>query len=342
MTVDDPPFLFSMPRHNMFRTDPLREKIEPFPKYLEPSERPEAERPKGHHNFAWSSEARGAEVLQYITSFALNPVRSKYSYFSMNLSDIKDPDPFLWGGGLDSGNVWFWRTHTILEAPKENGYPTRPHITMTTTVDRVGQDNSIFYEELIPLVCAMRNRADQPKIPPQEWESAFELWDETYDGKLVFEREKTFPILMLSFLGPQHARVFYARIKDDEVIIGQSKLYSFERKDNANIELFARLLLSAPARSMEIKYAAFPTWFTVTSSFSPRTRLTPDAARDSLTGAWIDRSWRQGGGSILSTTTGPISFRPFSHRQPAHPAYCCFLHQVVILCNYTAALPEYK
>ncbi|KAJ9197747.1 hypothetical protein DTO164E3_5601 [Paecilomyces variotii] len=252
MTVDDPPFLFSMPRHDVFRTDPLREKIEPFPKYLEPSERPEAERPEGHHNFAWSSEARGAEVLQYITSFALNPVRSKYSYFSMNLSDIKDPDPFLWGGGLDSGNVWFWRTHTILEAPKENGYPTRPHITMTTTVDRVGQDNSIFYEELIPLVCAMRNRADQPKIPPQEWESAFELWDETYDGKLVFEREKTFPILMLSFLGPQHARVFYARIKDDEVIIGQSKLYSFERKDNANIELFARLLLSAPARRWEL------------------------------------------------------------------------------------------
>ncbi|GAD95305.1 acetyltransferase, GNAT family family [Paecilomyces variotii No. 5] len=216
----------------------------PFPKYLEPYERPEAERPEGHLNFVWSSEARGREVSDYITYFAFKPARKKLP---------NDPDTFLWGGGgLDSGHIWFWRTYTILEAQKKDGYPIRPHITMTAIVDRVGQDNSIFYEELMPLLHAMQQRANQPKIPPEEWESASDLWDEKYNGPYVFEDEKIFPVLMLSFLGPQHARVFYARMKDGEVIIGQSKLYSFEKKDDANIELFARLLLSTPIGKLMI------------------------------------------------------------------------------------------
>jgi len=100
---------------------------------------------------------------------------------------------------------------------------------------------------LAPLVAAMRNRANQPEVPPEQWESLLELLDiGELPDKRVFRNEKIFPVLMLSFLGPQHARVFYARMNGNELVIGQSKLYSFERKNDANIELFARLLLSTP------------------------------------------------------------------------------------------------
>ncbi|KAJ9219934.1 hypothetical protein DTO027B5_6885 [Paecilomyces variotii] len=85
MTVDDPPFL-------------------PFGEYLEPSERPEAERPGGHLDFAWSSEARGIEISEYITYFAFKPSRENLPKSCGNLGEyrnlgaISHPDPFLWGG----------------------------------------------------------------------------------------------------------------------------------------------------------------------------------------------------------------------------------------------------
>lgn len=35
--------------------------------------------------------------------------------------------------------IGFWRTYTILETKKKDGYAIRPHITMTAIIDRVGQ-----------------------------------------------------------------------------------------------------------------------------------------------------------------------------------------------------------
>ncbi|KAL1886416.1 hypothetical protein Plec18167_000346 [Paecilomyces lecythidis] len=219
------------------------------------AESPEAESPEGSLDLSWTSEARARAVSDYITDFALNPSRKNLPPSCRNLgehvglSPISLPDPFLLGNGLDCTGIWFWRTQLILEAKKrENGQPSRPHIIMTTIVNRVGQNDSILYEELVPLVSAMRNRANQPEVPPAKWESLFEMDEQKLPDNRVFKDEKTFPVLMLSFLGPQHARVFYARMKNDEVIIGQSELYSFERKNTANIELFARLLLSTPVR----------------------------------------------------------------------------------------------
>ncbi|KAJ9209619.1 hypothetical protein DTO166G4_8791 [Paecilomyces variotii] len=76
----------------------------PFGEYLEPSERPEAERPGGYLDFAWSSEARGIEISEYITYFAFKPSRENLPKSCGNLGEyrnlgaISHPDPFLWGG----------------------------------------------------------------------------------------------------------------------------------------------------------------------------------------------------------------------------------------------------
>ncbi|KAJ9273465.1 hypothetical protein DTO212C5_539 [Paecilomyces variotii] len=240
MTIDNPPFLFEILPDSELRKGPLPKGSVQFREYLEPSQRPE-----GSLDYYWRPEACAREVSQYITYFARRTFRKLPK--SRQLSSISHPDPFLLWGDLDRNYGLSWSTHVLLEAPKSDGYPIKPHITMTTVIDRVGQDGSIFYEELAPLVAAMRNRANQPEVPPEQWESLLELLDiGELPDKRVFRNEKIFPVLMLSFLGPQHARVFYARMNGNELVIGQSKLYSFERKNDANIELFARLLLSTP------------------------------------------------------------------------------------------------
>ncbi|KAJ9251983.1 hypothetical protein DTO207G8_5012 [Paecilomyces variotii] len=114
MTFDDPPFLFEILPESELRRHPPRQKLRPFGEYLEPSERPEAERPGGHLDFAWSSEARGIEISEYITYFAFKPSRENLPKSCGNLGEyrnlgaISHPDPFLWGGGgLDGEGNWF-------------------------------------------------------------------------------------------------------------------------------------------------------------------------------------------------------------------------------------------
>lgn len=61
-----------------------------------------------------------------------------------------------------------------------------------------------------------------------------------------FSKEQTFPVLLLSYVGRQNGRFFYASMKGSEMIIRQSRLYSFESRGNAPLNLFAGILLSHP------------------------------------------------------------------------------------------------
>jgi hypothetical protein len=51
---------------------------------------------------------------------------------------------------------------------------------------------------------------------------------------------------MVSVVGPQHARILYACMDGRDMVIRQSKLYSFEKRLAAPWDLFARILLSSP------------------------------------------------------------------------------------------------
>lgn len=51
---------------------------------------------------------------------------------------------------------------------------------------------------------------------------------------------------MVSCVGPQHARVLYAIMDDFNVIIRQSRIYSFEQRDVDVLDIFSTHLLSRP------------------------------------------------------------------------------------------------
>lgn len=107
----------------------------------------------------------------------------------------------------------------------------------------------MLYGELNPIISAMQARANQPRVPEEDEESLFEPTFAESDlarYPLEFETEQHFPVLMLSFLGPQHGRLFYACMHDGWLVIRQSKLYSFERRADAPVDLFTRFLLSRP------------------------------------------------------------------------------------------------
>lgn len=69
---------------------------------------------------------------------------------------------------------------------------------------------------------------------------------EELGNRLAFPQEKRFPVVMLSFMGPQHGRILYAFMDGEQLVLRQSRLFSFERKANAPFALFQRILLSHP------------------------------------------------------------------------------------------------
>lgn len=80
-------------------------------------------------------------------------------------------------------------------------------------------------------------------------ESFFDLSKDGLVGYAhLFPDETRFPVLMLSFVGPQHGRLFYACMNGEIIVIRQSKLYSSEQQTTAPLDLFARLLLSRPLK----------------------------------------------------------------------------------------------
>lgn len=97
----------------------------------------------------------------------------------------------------------------------------------------------------------MRNRAKQLEVDLNDGDTQEALFNESEEYisrqfRRAFPMEKKFPVLILSYVGPQHARLLYACTKRRQLVIRLSRLYSFERKTTAPLDLFARVLLSRP------------------------------------------------------------------------------------------------
>ncbi|PLB45038.1 hypothetical protein P170DRAFT_513115 [Aspergillus steynii IBT 23096] len=54
------------------------------------------------------------------------------------------------------------------------------------------------------------------------------------------------PLMVFSFLGPQHARVIEAYVEDHTVVVRRTKLYDLRSKDAAAFKLFARWFFGKP------------------------------------------------------------------------------------------------
>ncbi|RDK37516.1 hypothetical protein M752DRAFT_308893 [Aspergillus phoenicis ATCC 13157] len=151
-----------------------------------------------------------------------------------------------------SGRGW-WEVCYVLEPEPMNG-KGYPHLALHLLDRTVAHEDSIF-SEFSALVIAMRGRVHQPKIDSEsEREELYEHEDagEEYTNFLpmscsaMFPDEEIFPVLLISCVLPQHARIFAACIHQGKLVIRQSKLYSFQWRDKAPVELFTRLFLSSP------------------------------------------------------------------------------------------------
>ncbi|BCS04296.1 uncharacterized protein AKAW2_80097S [Aspergillus luchuensis] len=156
------------------------------------------------------------------------------------------------------GERGWWEACYVLEPKPEpiNG-KCYPHLALHL-LDRTAvahDDGSILYSEFSALVIAMRGRALQPKVDSEsereelyDHEDAGEEYKEVLPQpcKAMFPDEETFPVLLISCVLPQHARIFAACMYQGKLVIRQSKLYSFEWRDKAPVELFTRVFLSKP------------------------------------------------------------------------------------------------
>ncbi|KAG2411616.1 hypothetical protein HFD88_009172 [Aspergillus terreus] len=120
----------------------------------------------------------------------------------------------------------------------------------------VGHDGSLQYCEIASLLTSMHARAFQRDIPeddlhPEDCDDTDGLQKFEHNPErlqkyaFAFKEECCFPILMVSFLGTD-ARLLFAYMDADTLVIRQSKLYSFEQPETAPWDLFARWLVGTP------------------------------------------------------------------------------------------------
>jgi hypothetical protein len=145
-----------------------------------------------------------------------------------------------------------WDICFFLEPEKQNTSSPLPHIAVAASQPMNARDNSILYGELAVILTVINSRAKQPKAEnEEEMKSLFDMGEEeleeTSRKSPAFPNEQKFPLLLFSFMGPQHARILCASMNQRQLIIRMSKLYSFERKEEAPLELFTSWLFSHPA-----------------------------------------------------------------------------------------------
>lgn len=135
-----------------------------------------------------------------------------------------------------------WYGQCIFGCVDHAGQPL-PHIICSVTQNSDGKDDSILFGELASIVTAMQSCANQPKVDTDDEEAQEALFHKTEEElrsmPRAFAMESRFPVLLLSFVGPQHGRLFYACMDGETLFIRQSKIYSFEKKDPAVLDLFA-------------------------------------------------------------------------------------------------------
>ncbi|RAL16589.1 uncharacterized protein BO97DRAFT_420891 [Aspergillus homomorphus CBS 101889] len=170
-------------------------------------------------------QARGMSYLTYPDLFFLDD-RGFDQYYP--------PDPILQKGCA----------YHFFETVSDNTV-LYPHITIIRGEPKNGQEDKILYGELATLITAMRNRANQRKVQSSEERNALLSADkDPAEFPFLFPDEEHFPVLLISCVGPQHARIFYACMDERKLHIRQSRLFSFEQRSTAPVSFFGSMLLN--------------------------------------------------------------------------------------------------
>ncbi|KAH8805364.1 hypothetical protein F5884DRAFT_799094 [Xylogone sp. PMI_703] len=98
-----------------------------------------------------------------------------------------------------------------------------PHLLSVMIYDPRGQDGKLLLGELLALT----------RLTTERWET-----DESKHSKA--------PILMFSFMGPQHGRILQAYYDGHRLVVNYTQIYDFRTKNVVGLQLFARWFLSKP------------------------------------------------------------------------------------------------
>ncbi|RAK90950.1 hypothetical protein BO79DRAFT_226709 [Aspergillus costaricaensis CBS 115574] len=169
------------------------------------------------------------------------------------LQFVQAPDSTFWlETGLTcpygKGRDW-WSVSRVLEPePRPVDGQAYPHLAIHLIDTKEAREDSILFSEFSALVFAMRGRANQRKVDSEteKWRLMENDGEGTEEYPYLFPNEEYFPVLLFSFVLPQHARILTACIVQEKLVSRQSKLYSFEWKKSAPIDFFLRLYLSRP------------------------------------------------------------------------------------------------
>ncbi|EAU29979.1 predicted protein [Aspergillus terreus NIH2624] len=178
--------------------------------------------------------------------------------FADNYNSI--PNPYILNGSChdmrrDSAKQWYIRARNEWTTRKGD-VPIFPHLVLWVQQNCVGHDGFLQYSEIASLLTSMHARAFQRDIPaddlhPEDCDDTDGLQKFEHNPErlqkypFAFKEECCFPILMVSFLGTD-ARLLFAYMDADTLVIRQSKLYSFEQPETAPWNLFARWLVGTP------------------------------------------------------------------------------------------------
>ncbi|PKY00582.1 hypothetical protein P168DRAFT_285258 [Aspergillus campestris IBT 28561] len=260
--VERPPILFCPFQADILANNPIdpssygsqkeQERAMEFRNYNPPADPLEIELGQ------WDPMSCGTVVCRYVKAWACGlPRPGLGEWWSIkgpgHARGISIPHPLLLGPGWNRSypsGMDHWSTQKLMEFPRESSPGVYPHVVAPLVQNFNARDNTMLYSELSTIVATMRNRANQPKVDPNNVEAQEALFTESeekiHELKREFPMEQRFPVLLLSFVGPQHGRLFYACMDRRRLVIRQSRLYSFEDNATAPLDLFARMFLSRP------------------------------------------------------------------------------------------------
>ncbi|GKZ39890.1 hypothetical protein AbraIFM66950_001487 [Aspergillus brasiliensis] len=242
---------------SVLRDHPPNQEL-PFPTYIPPTSEMESEANEWHVNEEENCGHNAANFL-YQLAVANRDVGRDISCLE-RLSGVRIityPNPFL---VYDVQNGWCpftggdWEATFLLE-PEPNTSQL-PHIAVVADQPAGARDGSILCGELAVIVSVMHSRVMQPKAESEEeMKSLFDMngveIEKLSQESPAFPSEQRFPVLLFSFVGPQHARIICASMVGDLLVAQISRLYSFEREEEAPLDLFLSWLFARPAASSE-------------------------------------------------------------------------------------------
>ncbi|OGM40374.1 hypothetical protein ABOM_010592 [Aspergillus bombycis] len=222
----------------------------PFTDYIPPEYRSNTE-----DDWWWSAQSCSGNTVRFFHKWALASRRLPRRHTNLldfcGVHRVRFPNPFLrccprMGFCPPIGGRW--DICFFIEYEKQNA-PSLPHIAVGASQPVEARENFILYGELAVILAVMKGRASQPKAESEEeMENIHDMQrqelEEACWNSPAFPNEQNFPLLLFSFVGPQHARILCASMDQTQLIVRMSKLYSFERKEEAPLELFTSWLFS--------------------------------------------------------------------------------------------------